>query len=29
MEFRKLSSNSKKLLDEIRKSENPVQMLCE
>lgn len=29
MEFRKLSSNSKKLLDEIIQSENPVQMLCE
>lgn len=29
MEFRKLPTNSKKLLDEIIQSENPVQMLCE
>lgn len=29
MEFRKLSSNSKKFLDEIIQSENPAQMLRE
>lgn len=29
MEFKKLPSNSKKLLDEILQADNPVQMLCE
>ncbi len=29
MEFNKLSINSKKLLDEIVKAENPTQLLCE
>ncbi len=28
MEFKKLPSNSKKLLDEILQADNPVQMLC-
>lgn len=29
MEFIKLPTNSKKLLDEIVKAENPTQLLCE
>lgn len=29
MEFKKLPSNSKKILDEILQADNPVQMLCE
>ncbi len=29
MEFKKLPSNSKKLLDEILQADNSVQMLCE
>ncbi len=29
MEFKKLPSNSKKLLDEILKSDNPAETLCE
>ena len=29
MEFKKLPSNSKEILDEILQSDNPAQMLCE
>ena len=29
MNFKKLPNNSKKLLDEILTSSNPVEMLCE